>query len=399
MDNTVTSSFTKALKTVLPFESYAIKAYRQLHRIPELGMEESLTYALIVKKLRVLLKHATLPFSIREAKGGIIVDLPGLVEGPFKLFRADIDGLPIDERTNLPFTSKHPGFMHACGHDGHSAMLLAYLRVATSHPDLRPLSPIRLIWQRSEERGPRYSGALKLIEEGVLENVSHVYALHLNSLGQLGDFLSKPGPFLAATGELFIEIGAQGGHVMRQDIYPSALDIATQITLHLNTWRHHLPSPFQECRIIPTVLQTGDAVNIRPSQAKLALAIRHYMEEKEENTLLILIKHEIEKLLSGAPKTRLIRFDFEPGYRPTVNTPSEFTTLYETLNQTSGVCKETNPLYAGEDFGYFLAKRPGCYFQLGAQLGDGVDHHSPYFVIDEAALIKGVAFWLFLSQY
>ncbi|PCI78665.1 hypothetical protein COB21_00345 [Candidatus Aerophobetes bacterium] len=389
-----------AIEAGKAFSPYVIKTYRALHTIPELGMHEKKTWDFIIHSLKEIRATSLLPFSIIEKRGGIVVDLQsGNENQPFTLFRADMDALPIEEKTQLPFASKHPGFMHACGHDAHVAMLLGYLKLATSYPHHFPKHPIRLVWQRSEERGPVYSGALALLEENILDNVGSVYALHIDSMAKSGLFHSTPGSILSSTGELFIEIGAQGGHVMREEISPSALEIGTHVLSSLIYAIKKISLQYPNCRIVPTLFHTGSAVNIRPSKAHIAIAIRHYYNDATSvKSILNLIKESVDKVIEKSPTAHLTRFEYEKGHQVTYNTPKVFETIHAAILDSGHTSQISPPAYAGEDFGYFLNQRQGCYYRLGAQVGKGVDHHSPYFVIDESILWKGVGFWFLLSR-
>lgn len=377
---------------------YIVHIRRQLHAIPELGMQERKTSALIIKELNSIKASSLLPFTIEEKKGGIVVDVVINPAAPFTLFRADIDGLPIEEKTDLPFRSIHKGFMHACGHDAHSAMLLGFLKLITRNKDLAPTKNLRLIWQRSEERGPLYSGALKLIEEGVLDNVSHVYALHVDSTQTSGSFHSTSGPLFSATGDLFIEIGAKGGHVMRQTLSLSALQLSMRILSALEQITNHIQILYPHCRIIPTMLHTGEAINIRPSSAHLGVSIRHFVTDEQLPSILAIIKEGIFNEIKNVEGAKLTGFDYNKGYPYTHNTPEEVEKVSSVLLKAGQPLFFKPQSYAGEDFSYFLKKRPGCYYHLGAKVHEAVDHHSPYFVIDESVLWKGTGFWLLLSQ-
>lgn len=387
---------TDILSLALDSQEFTLEMRHYLHEIPELRWEEEKTLSFIEKEIRAIQRQSVVPIEFHRRKGGIYVDITIHPELKRLLFRADIDGLPIEEQTGLPFRSKHPGMMHACGHDCHAAMLLSALRIIASG-DIAPLSNLRLVWQRAEEVGATQSGGSLLVEEGILEDTSHCYALHISSTEDYGTFISRPGYMMCQAGQLKIEIECSGGHVMRPELGSNAIDIMTDIHIGLRGFELRKLGPNEIISFVPSISKAGTACNIRPGTGEMWYAVRNFLSKERLEEFIAAIKYRIELIIKSYPKARLSTFTYYPGYPSLVNDPENYSFI-KGLIQDAGMKTETIPyLFSGEDFSYYLENRVGSYWCLGAKKGERTDHHTSTFNPDESILWRGVAFWLLIA--
>jgi amidohydrolase len=368
----------------------------QLHEIPELAWEEEKTLSLIEKEIKTILLKSKLSIKLYRKTGGIYVDIDLNDKAKRLLFRADIDGLPIQEETNLPFSSKHPGMMHACGHDCHAAMLLGALKLI-GEERVRPLYNLRLVWQRAEEIGMAISGGSSMVKEGVLEGISHAYGLHISSRHKPGTFFSRPGPLASQPGHLYMDIKCSGGHVMHPEIGSNAIDIMTDIHISLRGFALRALGPNEMISFVPSVSKAGSACNIRPGYGTLCYAVRNFLSNERLETFIYQIQKRVEAIIDSYPEARLSSFIYEPGYPSLINDPKSYLFVKHLLNDLEIETLEIPPAFAGEDFSYYLQKSPGSYWVLGAMNQKPIDHHTAVFNPDETVLFKGTAFWLLLA--
>ncbi|MCB1067475.1 MAG: amidohydrolase [Simkania sp.] len=384
------------LSLSLEHQSFTAEMRHKLHEIPELQWEEEKTLALISSEIEKIMTSSKVPIQLHQKEGGIYVDVDLDPHYQRLLFRADIDALPIEEQTGLSYSSIHPGIMHACGHDCHSAMLLGTLKALASGK-VTPLHNLRLVWQRAEEIGVVQSGGARLVEEGILEGISYCYGLHISSTEDYGTFISRPGYFMCQAGQLQVEIECSGGHVMRPEFGSNGIDIMMDIHMSLRGFELRKLGPNEIISFVPSISKAGTACNIRPGHAEMWYAVRNFLSPERLEEFIAAIKYRIELIVKSYPKAHLATFIYYPGYPPLINDPENYTFI-KSLIQDAGMNTSTVPfLFSGEDFSYYLENRVGSYWCLGARKGERTDHHTATFNPDESVLWQGVAFWLLIA--
>lgn len=379
------------------FFSKLVELRRSFHQIAELSWNEHQTMKMIIDHLQSFIQIYQLPLEIHHFKGGLAIDLDFDPSYKKLLFRADVDALPIEEKTGASYTSSNPGVMHACGHDFHIAMLLTAIQIIGKLPK-KPPNNFRFVFQRAEETGNENCGGKVLVDEGILNGIDQVIGLHISATADNGTFFSKPGAMLANTAMIELSLECSGGHVMHPHEGSNAIDILADILVSIKGIESRLLSPLSQIALVPSRIQAGNACNIRPNFGTLSLALRNFLEKTHFDHLLLGIKNKIEAVIAGYPTAKLTEFHVEKGYPALINHENSFFQLAAILNQAFLV-KESNPLFAGEDFAYYLEQKEGSYWILGAKNKDGHDHHTATFDPDEAILTKGAAFWLLIAYF
>ncbi|HUU28070.1 MAG TPA: M20 family metallopeptidase [archaeon] len=365
---------------------------RQFHRIPELGTELPETAALVRKFF------SELGVEVQESYQGIGV--VGLIhgekgEGPTVAVRADMDALEIKEQADREYGSRHPGRMHACGHDAHMAIALGAADFLARNKE-RFRGRLKLIFQPGEES---MLGALRMVEAGALEKpkVDFLLGLHIGNiweevgLGQIG-VCSKPVMAAADTFEFTIE--AQGGHGAAPHTSPDPVLAASQAVIQLHTLIGRELDPVDPAVITVGQIQGGQAANIIPTAVRAKGTVRTLSEKVRdflETRMAEVVSHTAAGYRCGH------RFTYHRG-SPVVKSDPEVTDLVagsaRELFGAGGVCRIEKPAMVGEDVSFFLREVPGCFFALGSsnpEKGFHSLHHSPLFDIDESVLWKGTA--------
>jgi len=357
-----------------------VKWRRDLHQIPELGFEERETSAYCADILRGLGVDVQ---SVAET--GLVAEIGGRGgrRGPTVALRADMDGLPLQEESGEPFSSRHPGIMHACGHDVHMAVLLGTAARLARRPDFP--GRVRLMLQPSEERSP--SGAEALIQAGVLEGVTAVLGLHVWSPLPVGTVAVKPGVMMASTDSFEIAVHGRGGHGSEPDTAQDAVLIAAQTVVHLQTIVSRRVTPLEPCVVTVGTIQAGTASNIIAERALLTGTVRTLSTQVQDR-----VEREIGRIarstaaLQGATAT--VRY--QRGVPPVVNHPGVVGAWTAALAGRVQIQQPT-PSMGGEDFALYLQEIPGAFLFLGGRPeGEQFPHHSPHFRINEACLPIGV---------
>ncbi len=361
---------------------------RQIHMYPELGYQEYRTSELIAKKLEKW------GYEIRKgiAKTGVVGVLRSKHEGNKTIaLRADMDALPIDELNDKPYKSRIKGVMHACGHDAHVAMLLGAAKIlAEIRDELK--GNVKLIFQPAEEGG---NGALKMIEEGVLEDpkVDLIYGIHVWSSLPSGIIALKKGPILAAVGEFKVTIKGKGGH----GAYPHAtidpIVISSSIIQSFQSIVSRNVDPTESAVVSVGYIHAGNAFNIIPEQAELGGTYR-YLNESVGNTIRKRLREIVQNTCKAyGAECKIIAEDKSP---PLVNDPEAVDFAWKTIAEMLGDNKviEAKPSMGGEDFAFYTRKVPGAFIILGTgnpEKGTDKPHHNPYFDVDEDVLYIGTA--------
>jgi amidohydrolase len=377
----------KILTLSKKYEKEIIQLRRKLHQNPELSFEEFQTSKLIFDKLRKLKLD-----DIAKIGG---TGVTGLIKNKGKCIglRADMDALPINEQTGLPYSSKNAGKMHACGHDAHTSVLYgSALILSEIRNELK--GSVKFIFQPAEEKNP--GGASILIKEGVLKNpkVDVIFGQHISpnySSGSLGFY---PGVMMASQDELYITIIGKGGHGAKPQNTIDPIVIASQFITALQTIVSRNNNPYDPLVITIGKIEGGTATNIIPNEVKLSGTIRTLNEGLRKKSLKL-----IENLLKGITSSAGAKYKFEisPGYPELINDKKQTGFAKETAIEFTGKNNVYNaePMMGAEDFAYYLKKIPGSFYWLG--IGKTTELHTPTINIQESALSKGAGFMAYLA--
>lgn len=351
----------------------------QLHRIPERGWEEYKTHALIQKTLDTIgIPHA-------GERTWVIATIDGGRPGGTVAIRADIDALPIEENTGLPFSSGHPGMMHACGHDTHTAMLLGAAKLLWGLRDEIP-GTVRLLFQPAEETT---GGAEAMIEAGAMDGVDAVYALHIASQAPAGRVQTKAGPMYAATDEFFIDVLGKRGHGAHPAGGIDAIVIAAQLITALQTLITRETEATDSAVFTVGSIHGGTACNIIAEEVNLDCTLRTLTPQIRAQ-----MHRRIPELCGGIAKAMGgdVRIRVREGYCAAVNDEREAERVLETGARLFGE-GNTRRLrvssMGAEDFAYYLLKAPGAIWHLGG--GGDVSVHNERFTVEEDCFSTGVA--------
>ena len=350
---------------------------RHLHRHPELSFEERETAAYIADALAGFGEGLEVE---RPAENSVVAHLRTGRPGPVVALRADIDALPIDEQSGVDFASENAGVMHACGHDGHTAMLLGAARLLTGARDRLPGGEIRFLFQPAEELAP--GGARDLVAAGAVEGVDFVYGCHLWTPLAYGKVAAMPGPFMAAADFFALTITGRGGHAGLPHTAVDTIACAAELVGSLQHIVARRIDPLEPAVVTVGSLHAGDAPNVIPGKAVLTGTTRSF-----DPGVRALIPKLIDEVARGvcAAHGADHELDFQFGYRPVVNDERATRLVREAIGPDELV--DIDPIMGGDDFSAFLAEAPGCYAFIGA--GGDYPHHHPRFVIDERALAIG----------
>ncbi len=359
---------------------------RKIHQHPELGFEEVETARLVALQLAGL----DLTVQTGVARTGIVATLIGGKPGRTVLVRADMDALPVAEEGSAVYKSQRPGIMHACGHDGHTAVLIGLARVLAAKRD-ELAGTVKLVFQPAEE-GP--GGAEPMIAAGVLDNpkVDAAIGFHLWNNLPVGQIGVRPGPIMAATDQVDITIKGKGGHGAKPHLSVDAVVIAAHVVTGLQSIVSRMVNPLHSAVITIGTINGGFRHNVIAPEVTLSGTVRTY-----EKALRDEMPRRIERMVRGICEamgaTYLI--DYNRVYPPTINDPGMTDLVQNAACRVVGAqnVHVVEPSMGGEDMSYFLDAVPGSYFFLGSANSDkGLDqpHHSPGFDFDEQALPIGV---------
>lgn len=363
---------------------------RDLHRIPEAGFGEFKTAAYLSARLREL----GIDHRCGVANTGIVAWLGDNADNGCVALRADMDGLPIEERTALDFSSTHPGFMHACGHDGHMTMLLgaAALLIQDS-----PKGRVVLLFQPAEES---HGGATTMIRQGALDGVDAIFSGHIDRHFPVGEFAVEPGLICAYTDQFTIEIHGKGGHAAKPHETVDSIVVASQLVMSIQTLVSRETNPVSPTVISIGRIHGGTAANVIADRTVLEGTIRT-THPKTRQTVIDGLKRMTGAMrdLYNATATLTVA----EGYPPIINHLGATRIAADAAAMTVGkdkVMPLPHPSLGGEDFSYYLHKVPGCFVRIGA-MKQGLDNapaHSPFFDFDEAALSIGAHFFAQVSR-
>jgi hippurate hydrolase len=358
---------------------------RDLHRHPELSFQEKRTSEQIEKAL------AELGIEGRRVAGtGVLADIPGGVEGPLVALRADTDALPVREETGLEYASVNDGVMHACGHDGHTTMVLAAAEMLSK--DGRLPAPVRLIFQPAEEKG---LGALAMIAAGALDGVEMIFGGHVDRHYPTGQIVAHGGAVNASTDSFRIEIQGKGGHAARPHEGVDAVVVGSLLVMAIQTIVSREINPAHPSVVTVGRFDAGTASNVLAGRASLEGTIR-----AQEKTVRDHIVSSLSRICDsiGTLHNARVTMTLEEGTPPVVN-PREMAEIARkaavaVVGEANAVPLHT-PNMGGEDFACYMERVPGCYVRLGARAPgrEGFPAHSSKFEFDEAVLPIGARFF------
>jgi len=362
-------------------ERQVVEWRRHLHRHPEPSFEERETAAFVAETLAGFGDALTIE---RPTETSVVARLDSGRPGRVVALRADIDALRIEEESGVDFASEHPGAMHACGHDGHTAMLLGAARTLAGAQ--LPGGELRFVFQHAEETAP--GGARDLVAAGVLDGVDLIYGCHLWTPLEVGKVAVRAGPFMAASDFFRLTITGRGGHAGLPHDATDSIAIAAQVVTNLQHVVARRTDPLRSAVLTIATFHAGDAPNVIPGQAELSGTVRTFDPELRER-----IPRLIEEIAGGVARAHGAEatLDYEFAYQAVVNDP-EVAELVRSVAELSELT-EIAPIMGGDDFSAYLAEVPGCYAFIGAgseEAGATYMHHHPRFRIDERALATGV---------
>ncbi|MFN7090752.1 M20 aminoacylase family protein [Allorhizobium sp. NPDC080224] len=363
-----------------------------LHRFPEIGLSEFKTSDYVAEQLTALGYEVTRGL----AKTGIVATLRNGSSERSIGIRADFDALPILEETGLPYASEIPGVMHACGHDGHTAMLLGAAKILAERRNFDGV--IHLIFQPAEEN---FGGARIMIEDGLFDRFpcDAVFALHNDPEIPFGHIALREGPIMAAVDECKITVNGRGGHGAEPQSTADPIVCGASIVMALQTIVSRNIHPLDPTVITVGGFHAGAASNVIPERAEMVLSIRSFDPKVRDQ-----LEQRIRAVAEGqaASYGMGVTIDYERGYDPTINHKAETDFVRDLAVSFAGQDKVYDlprPMMGSEDFAYMLAKRPGSYFFLGTQRtpNDPPLHH-PRYDFNDDILPVGTTLWVELAE-
>jgi amidohydrolase len=360
---------------------------RHLHQHPETRFDCHTTAAFIAQRLREMGVD-----EVHEgiAASGIVAIIHGTGAGPTIGLRADIDALPITEETGLPWASTTPGKMHACGHDGHTAMLLgaaAYLAETRNFA-----GRAALIFQPAEEWG---GGAGVMVDEGIMERfgIGQVYALHNWPGEALGRFLGRPGPIMAAVDTLTVHVTGKGGHGAHPEETADPVAAMIQMVGALQTIVSRNRKGTDALVISVTVIQAGTADNIIPETGHFQATVRTFDPKVQD-----MVERRCTEIVQGVAQAMGVqaRVEYLRGYPATVNHDAETAFAMDVAAEVAPEVVSCEPVMGAEDFAFMLARRPGAYLFLGQ--GEGPTVHHPRYDFNDAVAPVGASWFARLVE-
>lgn len=385
--NTNSVEVSKLRLEIRSLQPQLVEWRRHLHQRPELGFKEDLTAEFIAQKLQKWgIQHET-----GIAKTGIVATIESGKPGPVLAFRADMDALPIQEQNEVLYRSQHDGLMHACGHDGHTAIALGTAYYLANHrQDF--IGTVKIIFQPAEE-GP--GGAKPMVEAGVLKNpnVDAIIGLHLWNNLPLGTVGVRSGALMAAVEIFECTIQGKGGHGAMPHQTVDSIVVSAQIVNALQTIVGRNVDPLDAAVVTVGELHAGHANNVIPDRARMSGTVRYF-----NPAYAGYFGQRVEQIIAGVCQSHGASYDlnYYSFYPPLINDPKIaklVRSVAESVVETSaGVVPECQTM-GGEDMSFFLQEVPGCYFFLGSanpQKNLAYPHHHPRFDFDETALGMGV---------
>jgi len=367
---------------------------RTLHQQPELMYDVEGTAAFVAERLREFGCDEVVTGLGRTGVVGVIRGARPAGTGDLKTIglRADMDALPIVEATGLPYASKVPGKMHACGHDGHTAMLLGAARYLAETRNFA--GDAVMIFQPAEEGG---AGAAAMIDDGLMERfgIDQVYGMHNGPGIPVGAFAISPGPVMAATDAIDIRIEGHGGHAARPHLCVDPVLAGAQLITALQGIVSRNVDPFEAAVLSMCEFHAGNARNVIPQYAELKGTVRTMTAEVRD-----MVEQRVRDVVAGVAQVTGTRIEltYERGYPVLVNHMAETDVAIQVARDIAGEANVVPlpPLMGAEDFAYMLEKRPGAFVFIGN--GDSAGLHHPAYDFNDEAIVYGTSYWVRLVE-
>jgi amidohydrolase len=372
-----------------------IQAWRRnIHEHPELLYEVHRTAAFVAERLREFGCDEVATGLGRTGVVGVVKGRKPVGHGNIRVIglRADMDALPIEEATRLPYASRTPGMMHACGHDGHTAMLLGAARYLSETRNFAGNAVV--IFQPAEEGG---AGAAAMIKDGLLDRfgIEQVYGMHNGPGIPIGSFAIRPGPIMASTDAVDIRIEGRGGHAARPHTTIDSVMVGAQLVTALQSIVSRSVDPLESAVVSMCEFHAGNARNVIPQTAELKGTVRTLTGEVRE-----LVEQRLREVVDGVARMTGAKIDlsFERGYPVVVNHAVQTDVAIRAAKQVAGESNvhEMPPLMGGEDFAYMLEQRPGAFIFCGN--GDSAGLHHPAYDFNDEAIVHGTSYWIKLVE-
>jgi len=367
---------------------------RHLHAHPELMYDVHDTAAFVAERLR---EFGCDEVATGLGRTGVVGVIKGrkTANGGSKVIglRADMDALPIEEETNLPYASKVPGRMHACGHDGHTAMLLGAARYLAETRNFAGEAVV--IFQPAEEGG---AGADAMIKDGLMERfrIDQVYGMHNGPGLPIGSFALRPGPIMAATDAIDIRIEGVGGHAARPHKCVDSVLVGAQLVTALQSIVSRTVDPLDSAVISMCEFHAGNARNVIPQTAELKGTVRTLTPEVRD-----LVERRVREVVAGVAQQTGATIDlvYERGYPVVVNHPEQTEVATRIARDVAGEANvhTVPPMMGAEDFAYMLEARPGAFIFVGN--GDSAGLHHPAYNFNDEAIVYGTSYWVKLVEH
>ena len=375
---------------IAAFDADMKKWRRNIHQNPELGLDCHETASFIEARLR--------EFGIDEihtgiAKSGIVAIINGKADGDTIGLRADIDALPMTETTKLEYASDNVGLMHACGHDGHTTMLLGAARYLSETRNFS--GRVALIFQPAEENE---GGGRIMVEEGILDrfNIKNVYAIHNTPDVALGKFYTMPGPIMAGADKFHIDVVGVGGHGAYPHETKDPITAAIGIAQTFQTIVSRSRDPNDKLVVSVTQIHAGSTDNVTPENAYINGTVRTFDKRVQD-----MVIKRMEEIVFGHSQIFGLecKLRYEKGYPPTINSPENVKIAALAAQDISGVDMvddNAGQEMGAEDFSYLLEKRPGAYLFLG--IGEAAGLHNTNYDFNDDASVYGASFFARLVE-
>lgn len=364
---------------------------RHIHRHPELGYQEHQTSAFVAEKLRDFGCDEVVTGMGKTGVVGIIRGSRG--NGLTIGLRADMDALPITELSGKPYSSSVPGKMHACGHDGHTAMLLGAAKYLAETRNFT--GAVAVIFQPAEEGG---GGGLAMVQDGLMERfgIERVFGMHNLPGKPVGHFALRPGAIMAATAEFKVKVTGRGGHAAMPHETVDPIVAASQMVAALQTITSRSLDPVASLVVSITKFNAGHAFNVIPDTAEFAGTIRSL-----DDAVGAMARERMTVICQGiaAAAGAMVEVEIDVNYPVTYNHEVEAALALSVAAGISGA-DATNgdlpPMMGGEDFSYMLQKRPGAMIFLGN--GDTASLHNPAYDFNDEIIPSGISYWVKLAE-
>jgi hippurate hydrolase len=372
-----------------------IQAWRRdIHENPELLYDVHRTAAFVADRLREFGCDEVATGLGRTGVVGVIKGRKPAGNGEVRVIglRADMDALPIEEETDLPYASKIPGKMHACGHDGHTAMLLGAARYLAETRNFAGDAVV--IFQPAEEGG---AGAAAMLEDGLMDRfrIDQVYGMHNGPGIPIGSFAIRQGPIMAATDAIDIRIEGLGGHAARPHMCIDSVLVGAQLITALQSIVSRSIDPLESAVISMCEFHAGNARNVIPQTAELRGTVRTLTDE-----VRMLVEKRVREVVAGVAQMTGARIDlvYERGYPVVVNHAAQTDFATGVAKEVAGDANvhDMAPLMGAEDFAYMLEARPGAFIFCGN--GDSAGLHHPAYNFNDEAIVFGTSYWIKLVE-